>query len=149
MVLVITAYSLSGNTFKVNFEDSNHYCPHILNLILLCQYVLIKGNIIFRHVSTSVDFFQQCTAAEEWMKGKEELLNTRFALSEFKLEEGENLLKEMQELRDELSNYEDEVQRLIEAAGEIVPLRARRERLRQPIDAVAICAYQSHEVSIM
>ena len=82
------------------------------------------------------------------MKGKEELLNTRFALSEFKLEEGENLLKEMQELRDELSNYEDEVQRLIEAAGEIVPLRARRERLRQPIDAVAICLYQSHDVSI-
>jgi hypothetical protein len=81
------------------------------------------------------------------MKGKEELLNTRFALSEFKLEEGENLLKEMQELRDELSNYEDEVQRLIEAAGEIVPLRARSERLRQPIDAVAICAYQSHDVS--
>ena len=81
------------------------------------------------------------------MKGKEELLNTRFALSEFKLEEGENLLKEMQELRDELSNYEDEVQRVIEAAGEIVPLRARRERLRQPIDAVAICAYQSHDVS--
>ena len=101
----------------------------------------------FRHVTTSVDFFQQCSAAEEWMKGKEELLNTRFALSEFKLEEGENLLKEMQELRDELSNYEDEVQRLIEAAGEIVPLRARRERLRQPIDAVAICAYQSHDVS--
>ena len=82
------------------------------------------------------------------MKGKEELLNTRFALSEFKLEEGENLLKEMQELRDELSNYEDEVQRLIEAAGEIVPLRARREKLRQPIDAVAICAYQSQNVSV-
>lgn len=102
---------------------------------------------IFRHVTTSVDFFQQCQSAEDWMKGKEELLNTRFALSEFKLEEGENLLKEMQELRDELSNYEDEVQRLIEAAGEIVPLRARRERLRQPIDAVAICAYQSHDVS--
>ena len=101
-----------------------------------------------RHVTTSVDFFQQCQTAEDWMKGKEELLNTRFALSEFKLEEGENLLKEMQELRDELSNYEDEVQRLIEAAGEIVPLRARRERLRQPIDAVAICLYQSHDVSI-
>ena len=101
----------------------------------------------YRHVTTSVDFFQQCQQAEDWMKGKEELLNTRFALSEFKLEEGENLLKEMQELRDELSNYEDEVQRLIEAAGEIVPLRARSERLRQPIDAVAICLYQSHDVS--
>lgn len=81
------------------------------------------------------------------MKGKEDLLNTRFAISEFKLEEGEALHKEMQELRDELSQYEDEVQRLIEAAGEIVPLRARRERMRQPIDAVAICNYQNQDVS--
>jgi hypothetical protein len=52
----------------------------------------------------------------------------------------------MQQLRDELSQYEDEVQRLVETAGEIVPLRARRERLRQPIEAVAICKYQSSEV---
>ena len=54
----------------------------------------------------------------------------------------------MQQLRDELSQYEDEVQRLIETAGEIVPLRARRERLRQPIEAVAICKYQNSEISI-
>ena len=80
------------------------------------------------------------------MKDREDQLNTHFAQSEFKLDEGENLLKEMQHLRDELSQYEDEVQRLIETAGEIVPLRARRERLRQPIEAVAICKYQSSEV---
>ena len=67
-------------------------------------------------------------------------------MSDFKLDEGENLLKEMQQLRDELSQYEDEVQRLVETAGEIIPLRARRERLRQPIEAVAICKYQSTEV---
>ena len=95
----------------------------------------------------SVGFFSECQAAEDWMKAKEEILNNRFSVSEFKLEEGEALHKEMQELRDELSAYEDEVQRLIEAAGEIVPLRARRERLRQPIEAVAICKYQSNDVS--
>ena len=44
------------------------------------------------------------------MKAKEEILNNRFSVSEFKLEEGEALHKEMQELRDELSAYEDEVQ---------------------------------------
>ena len=82
------------------------------------------------------------------MKEREDQLNTHFAQSDFKLDEGENLLKEMQHLRDELSQYEDEVQRLIETAGEIVPLRARRERLRQPIEAVAICKYQSSEVCI-
>ena len=80
------------------------------------------------------------------MKEREDQLNTHFAQSDFKLDEGEVLLKEMQNLRDELSQYEDEVQRLIETAGEIVPLRARRERLRQPIEAVAICKYQSSEV---
>ncbi len=82
------------------------------------------------------------------MKEREDQLNGHFAQSDFKLDEGEVLLKEMQQLRDELSQYEDEVQRLIETAGEIVPLRARRERLRQPIEAVAICKYQSSEISI-
>ena len=83
------------------------------------------------------------------MKEREDQLNSHFAQSDFKLDEGETLLKEMQQLRDELSQYEDEVQRLIETAGEIVPLRARRERLRQPIEAVAICKYQSSEVNIL
>ena len=82
------------------------------------------------------------------MKEREDQLNGHFAQSDFKLDEGEVLLKEMQQLRDELSQYEDEVQRLIETAGEIVPLRARRERLRQPIEAVAICKYQNSEVTI-
>ena len=101
---------------------------------------------IHRHAQTSSQFFSECDTAEKWMKDREDQLNTHFAQSEFKLDEGENLLKEMQHLRDELSQYEDEVQRLIETAGEIVPLRARRERLRQPIEAVAICKYQSSEV---
>ena len=82
------------------------------------------------------------------MKEREDQLNGHFAQSDFKLDEGEVLLKEMQQLRDELSQYEDEVQRLIETAGEIVPLRARRERLRQPIEAVAICKYQNSEVNM-
>ena len=58
----------------------------------------------------SVGFFGECQTAEDWMKAKEEILNNRFSVSEFKLEEGEALHKEMQELRDELSAYEDEVQ---------------------------------------
>merc|ERR1719210_1219184 len=101
-----------------------------------------------RHAQTSSQFFSECDTAEKWMKDREDQLNSHFAQSDFKLDEGEALLKEMQTLRDELSQYEDEVQRLIETAGEIVPLRARRERLRQPIEAVAICKYQSSEISI-
>ena len=82
------------------------------------------------------------------MAAKEEILNNHFAQAEFKLEDGENLLKEMQQLREELAVYEDEVQRLIEAAQDITPLRQRRERLRNPVDAVAICKYSSKTVNI-
>ena len=101
-----------------------------------------------RHVTLSQQFFQECQMAEEWMKQREERLNGHFSQSDFKLDEGENLLKEMQQLRDELSQYEDEVQRLIEAAQEIVPLRSRRERLRQPVEAVAICRYSTEEITL-
>ena len=86
--------------------------------------------------------------AEEWLTAKEETLNNHFAQSEFQLEDGENLLKEMQQLREEISSYEDEVQRLIEGAQDIVPLRQRRERMRNPMEAIAVCKYANDKVSI-
>ena len=49
-----------------------------------------------RHVSASQQFFQECKVAEEWMKEREDKLNDRFGVSDFKLDEGEALLKEMQ-----------------------------------------------------
>merc|ERR1719192_3043700 len=101
-----------------------------------------------KHTSTSHRFFHECSVAEEFMTAKEEILNNHFAQAEFKLEDGENLLKEMQQLREELATYEDEVQRLIDSAQDITPLRQRRERLRQPIDAVSICKYSSKTVNI-
>jgi dystonin len=104
--------------------------------------------ILSRHVSSSLQFFSECHKAEEWMKQTEENLNLHFTQSDFTLDEGENLLKEMQQLRDKLSQYEDEVERLFKSAGEIVPLRARGERLKQPVEAVAICQFQSTEASL-
>ena len=101
-----------------------------------------------KHAGSSHRFFQECTVAEEFLTSKEDILNNHFAQADFKLEDGEDLLKEMQTLREELAGYEDEVQRLIEASQEIVPLRQRRERLRNPVDAFAICKYSSTSVSL-
>ena len=101
-----------------------------------------------KHTGTSQRFFGECATAEEFLTHKEEILNNHFSQAEFKLEEGEELLKEMQTLRDELHGYEDEIQRLIEASQDITPLRQRRERLRNPVDAFAICKYSEQDVSI-
>jgi len=40
---------------------------------------------VFRHVSTSLQFFSECHEAEEWMRQKEESLNGHFSQSDFKL----------------------------------------------------------------
>eukprot|EP00090_Calanus_glacialis_P003456 TRINITY_DN1255_c0_g1_i12.p1 TRINITY_DN1255_c0_g1~~TRINITY_DN1255_c0_g1_i12.p1 ORF type:complete len:5152 (+),score=1465.32 TRINITY_DN1255_c0_g1_i12:61-15516(+) len=101
-----------------------------------------------KHTGTSHRFFHECSVAEEFMGEKEEILNNHFAQVDFMLEDGENLLKEMQQLREELAGYEDEVQRLIESSQDIVPLRQRRERLRNPVEAIAICKYSSTTINI-
>ena len=101
-----------------------------------------------KHTGTSQRFFGECSSAEEFLTHKEEILNNHFSQAEFTLEEGEELLKEMQTLRDELHGYEDEIQRLIEASQEIIPLSQRRERLRNPVDAFAICKYSNQNISI-
>ena len=51
-----------------------------------------------KYTSTSHRFFSECHVAEEWMTTKEEILNNHFAQADFKLEDGENLLKEMQKI---------------------------------------------------
>merc|ERR1719192_525851 len=101
-----------------------------------------------KHTGTSQRFFSECSVAEEFLTQKEEILNNHFSQAEFKLEEGEELLKEMQSVRDELHGFEDEVQRLITASQDIIPLRQRRERLRNPVDAAAICKYSNNQISI-
>ena len=101
-----------------------------------------------KHTGTSQRFFSECSVAEEFLTQKEEILNNHFSQAEFKLEEGEELLKEMQSVRDELHGFEDEVQRLINASQDIIPLRQRRERLRNPVDAAAICKYSNNQISV-
>ena len=46
-----------------------------------------------KHTGTSQRFFSECSVAEEFLTQKEEILNNHFSQAEFKLEEGEELLK--------------------------------------------------------
>ena len=75
------------------------------------------------------------------------MLNTVFSKSDFSLEEGEHLMKEMQDLRDDLTRYGDVVQSLKERSREIVPLKQRRDRVARPLPVTAICQYKQMTVS--
>jgi len=78
---------------------------------------------------------------------RDEALNTTFSASEFSLDEGERLLKGMQELREELNAYGDVVTKLAQRAKEIVPMKQRRMPVTKPMPVVSICAYKQANVS--
>ncbi len=75
-------------------------------------------------------------------------MNSTYSQSEFTLDEGEKLLKEMQDLREDLSHYSNVVEALHERSREVVPLKQRRQSLRQPITVTSICNYKQVEVNL-
>lgn len=78
---------------------------------------------------------------------RDELLNTVYSQSEFSLDEGERLLRGMQELREELNAYGTVVQQLSERAADVVPLKQRRQPVNRPLTIHAVCAYKQNNVN--
>lgn len=75
-------------------------------------------------------------------------MNTTFSQSEFTLDQGEQLLRGMQELREELNLRGEAVGRLVAKAESIYPIKQRRQPVTRPLKAVAVCAYNSGTVSL-
>ncbi|XP_023287984.1 dystonin isoform X25 [Orussus abietinus] len=102
-----------------------------------------------RHAAYRQQFFKDVQQAEQWISKRDEILNTVYSQSDFSLDEGERLLRGMQELREELNNYGDHVQRLVEQAKDVVPMRQRRQPVMRPLQITAICSYkQVNQISI-
>ncbi|XP_046471832.1 microtubule-actin cross-linking factor 1 isoform X19 [Neodiprion pinetum] len=100
-----------------------------------------------RHAAHSQTFFKEVQQAELWITNRDEILNTVYSQSDFSLDEGERLLKGMQELREELNNYGDHIQRLVDQSKEIVPMKQRRQPVARPIQVTAICSYKQVNIS--
>lgn len=80
---------------------------------------------------------------------REEALNTTFSQSEFTLDQGERLLKGMQDLREELNSHGGAVSRLVEEARNVRPVKQRRSPITRPIRAETVCAYKHANVSML
>lgn len=75
-------------------------------------------------------------------------MNTSFSQSEFTLDQGERLLKGMQELREELNGHGGLVSKIVEEARSIRPVKQRRAPITRPIRADTVCAYKHANVSV-
>lgn len=110
--------------------------------LTLCLEVHLK------HSAHSQQFFKDIQQAEQWISKIDETLNTIYSQSDFSLDEGERLLKGMQELREELNNYGEHVQRLVEQAKDVVPMKQRRQPVTRPLQVTCVCNYKQVNVGI-
>lgn len=109
--------------------------------LTLCLEVHLK------HAAQSQQFFRDVQQAEQWISKRDETLNTIYSQSDFSLDEGERLLKGMQELREELNGYGDHVQKLVDQAKDVVPMKQRRQPVTRPMQVSCVCSYKQVNVS--
>ncbi|KAH9363308.1 hypothetical protein HPB48_006414 [Haemaphysalis longicornis] len=94
-----------------------------------------------RHAAHYHQFFKEARECEQWLQRGEERLNTTFSRPSFSLEEGERLLQQMQELREDLARYAGVVNALLERSRQVLPLKQRRAPLPRPLRVTAVCSY--------
>ncbi|XP_075985152.1 dystonin-like protein short stop isoform X32 [Anticarsia gemmatalis] len=101
-----------------------------------------------KHTTQYHNFFEEVKEAEKWIQKREEALNSTFSQSEFTLDQGERLLKGMQELREELNSHGARVSRLNDLAQDVRPVKQRRSPITRPLRAETVCAYKHANVAI-
>ncbi|CAG0891815.1 unnamed protein product [Cyprideis torosa] len=113
----------------------------------LLQLILCLENHL-QHVTEHHRFFHDASECHEWIIEKEKILNTTYSISDFSLERGEALMREMQNLRAEITTYADVVQSVVDRAKVVIPLKQRKDRLSRPIKVTAICQYKQSSIQI-
>ncbi|XP_055855326.1 dystonin isoform X45 [Episyrphus balteatus] len=112
--------------------------------LTLCLEVHLKHATEYHH------FFAEIKDAEQWLAKRDEVLNTTYSQSDFGLDQGEALLRGMQDLREELNAFGETVQTLQNRAQTIVPLNKRKQPVNRQSQVQAICAYkhQGQQVNV-
>ncbi|XP_055907401.1 dystonin isoform X24 [Eupeodes corollae] len=112
--------------------------------LTLCLEVHLKHATEYHH------FFAEIKDAEQWLTKRDEVLNTTYSQSDFGLDQGEALLRGMQDLREELNAFGETVQTLQNRAQTIVPLNKRKQPVNRQSQVQAICAYkhQGQQVNV-
>ncbi|XP_017463645.1 PREDICTED: microtubule-actin cross-linking factor 1 isoform X3 [Rhagoletis zephyria] len=104
--------------------------------LTLCLEVHLK------HATEYHQFFSEIKDAEQWLNKRDEILNSKYSQSDFSLDQGENLLRGMQDLREELNTFGETVLNIQQRALAIVPLSKRRQPVSSPYTVQPICGYK-------
>ncbi|XP_021709228.1 dystonin isoform X33 [Aedes aegypti] len=110
--------------------------------LTLCLEVHLK------HATDYHSFFDEIREAENWLVKRDDILNTKYSQSEFSLDQGEGLLRGMQDIREELNAFGETVAHLQHQATTIVPLKQRKQPVNRQCTVQTICSYKQGNISL-
>ncbi|XP_055591397.1 dystonin isoform X26 [Uranotaenia lowii] len=110
--------------------------------LTLCLEVHLK------HATDYHSFFDEIREAENWLVKRDDILNSKYSQSEFTLDQGEGLLRGMQDIREELNAFGETVAHLQHQATTIVPLKQRKQPVNRQCTVQTICSYKQGNISL-
>ncbi|MCP9258007.1 VAB-10B protein [Dirofilaria immitis] len=126
--------------------NQGHPAIHVIEFYLNAMqrkwdWLLALSKCLEQHLRDALNlnsFMEDASAAEDWMIKQSDMLGRKYNRSEFSLEEGEQMLRELDEISELIKNI-------------ILPnftLWQRGERIQRPIPVVALADYTDKDITI-
>ncbi|VDK79013.1 unnamed protein product [Litomosoides sigmodontis] len=136
--------------------NQGHPAIHVIEFYLNAMqrkwdWLLALSKCLEQHLRDALNlssFMEDASAAEEWMIKQSEMLGRKYNRSEFSLEEGEQMLRELDEINELIKKYHSILMTLTERSSQIAPLWQRGERIQRPISIVALADYVDKDTVI-
>lgn len=101
-----------------------------------------------KYASDYQQFYNESHECDQWISRAEEKLNTTFSKTHISIEEGEQLLKEMNRLKEDITKYGQVVNDVVNKSKSVAPLKQRRAPLPRPIKVHSLCMIKQQNVSV-
>uniref|UniRef100_A0A0R3RSE6 Calponin-homology (CH) domain-containing protein n=1 Tax=Elaeophora elaphi TaxID=1147741 RepID=A0A0R3RSE6_9BILA len=136
--------------------NQGHPAIHVIEFYLNTMqrkwdWLLALSKCLEQHLRDALNlssFMEDASAAEEWMIKQSEMLGRKYNRSEFSLEEGEQMLRELDEISELIKKYHSVLMTLTERSSQISPLWQRGERIQRPIPVIALADYTNNDITI-
>ncbi|VDO56582.1 unnamed protein product [Haemonchus placei] len=136
--------------------NQGHPAVHVIEVYLRTMqnqwdWLLALSKCLEEHLRDALNlksFTEEAADAEAWMEEQAIRLENNYNRTDFDLEEGERLLRELDEMKEILNKYHSVLMALTERCATISPLWQRGERISRPIAVTALCDYSDKNVHI-
>nr|CAD2204365.1 unnamed protein product [Meloidogyne enterolobii] len=132
----------AGEVIEVYLRTMQNQWDWLLNLSKC-----LEGHL--RDAYNAKSFLEESDQIEQQMQQQLNHLDQSYNRTDFSLDEGERMLRELDSIREHIQQLHARLLSLSERCSQISPLWQRGERIGRPIPVVSLCEYKSDECTLL